>query len=108
MAEVAFAFEQEALDRAFATTMNDAVNRAMQDDPVIQKVAGKVDCRFRTCRVEIHDAKSNEVNQQLPGFLRSVGGSLRRAQADYVDGANGQKTVVLYLTNEEPAADPGR
>jgi len=109
MVEVATAFEQEALDRGFATTMKDAVDRAMQSDPVIQKVAGKVDCRSRTCRVEIHDAKSSEVSQQLPGFLRAVGGSLRRAQADYVDGNNGQKTVVLYLTNEEPAAPvPGR
>jgi hypothetical protein len=108
MVEVAAAFEQEVLDRDFATTTTDAVGGAIKNDPVLQKVAGKLDCRSRTCRLEIHDSKSSEVSRQLPIFLQSIGRTLRRAQADYVDGENGQKTVVLYLTNEEPVAEVPR
>lgn len=102
MVEVAVSFEQEPLDRNFSTATKGAVERAIQNNPVIQKVAGNVDCRSRTCRVEIHDGKSNEVSKQLPIFLQSLGRTLRRAQADHVDGGNGRKTMVLYLTNEEP------
>lgn len=105
MVEVARAFEQEGIDRDFARTTKDAVDRVVQNDAVIQKVAGRVECRSRTCRVEIRDSKSTEVSQQLPRFLQAVGGTLRRAQADYVDGENGQKTLLLYLTNEEPVAE---
>jgi hypothetical protein len=105
MVEVARAFEQEGIDRDFARTTRDAVDRVVQNDAVIQKVAGKVECRSRTCRVEIRDSKSTEVSQQLPRFLQAVGGTLRRAQADYVVGENGQKTLLLYLTNEEPVAE---
>lgn len=103
MLEVAAAFEQEPLDRNFSTTTKGALDKAIQNNSVIQKVAGNVDCRSRTCRVEIQDAKSPEVSKQLPLFLQAVGPTLRRAQADHVDGESGQKTMVLYLTNEEPA-----
>jgi len=104
MGEVATAFEKEAFNRGFATTAKGAVDRAIQSSPVLQKVADNVDCRSRTCRVEIHDGKSPDVSKQLPIFLQSVGRTLSSAQADYVDGENGQKTAVLYLTNEPPDA----
>lgn len=109
MAEVAASFEQEPRDRNFSTTTAGAVDRAIQNNPVIQKVAGNVDCRSRTCRVEIHDGKGSEVSKQLPVFLHSLGPTLHRAQADNVEGPNGQTTTVLYLTNEEPAVPlPGQ
>ena len=104
MSEVATAFEQETHDHGFATTAKSAVDRAIQSSPVLQKVADNVDCRSRTCRVEIHDGKSPAVSKQLPIFLQSIGRTLSTAQADYVDGENGQKTAVLYLTNEQPDA----
>jgi hypothetical protein len=106
MAEVAASFEQEPRDRNFSTTKKAAVDRAIQNNPVLQKVTGDVDCRSRTCRVEIRDSKSPEVSKQLPALLQSVGPALRRAQADQVDGVNGEKTTMLYLTNEEPGGQP--
>jgi len=109
MVEVAASFEQEPRDRNFATTKKAAVDRAIQNNPVLQKVAGDVDCRSRTCRVEIRDNKSPDVSKQLPALLQSVGPALRRAQADHVDGLNGERTTMLYLTNEEPGAPtPGQ
>lgn len=109
MADVAASFEQEPRDRNFSTTKKAAVDRALQDNPVLQKVAGEVDCRSRTCRVEIRDSKSPEVSKQLPALLQSVGPALRRAQADQVDSGNGVKTTMLYLTNEEAGVpSPGQ
>jgi hypothetical protein len=109
MSEVATAFEQETHNHGFATTAKGAVDRAIQSSPVLQKLANNVDCRSRTCRVEIHDGKSPDVSKQLPIFLQSIGRTLSTAQADYVDGENGQKTAVLYLTNDPPdAAQRGR
>jgi hypothetical protein len=109
MVEVAASFEQEPRDRNFSATKKAAVDRAIQDNPVLQKVAGDVDCRSRTCRVEIRDSKSPDVSKQLPALLHSVGPALRRAQADQVDGGNGRTTTMLYLTNEEPGVpSPGQ
>lgn len=104
MAEVAASFEQETLDRSFATTAKESVDKAISANPAIQATARKVDCRSRTCRVEIGDAKSATVEKQIPLLLNSLVRTLPRAQADYRDEENGQKTIVLYLTNEEPVA----
>lgn len=109
MIDVAASFEHEALDRTFAATAKESVTKAIAARPAIQATVGKVDCRSRTCRVEIGDAKSAAVEKQIPLLLNSLVGTLSRAQADYRDAENGQKTIVLYLTNEEPVAQaPGR
>jgi hypothetical protein len=108
MAEVAMGFEQEAPDRNFAATSQAAVARALQSNPAIQASAGKLDCRSRTCRIEIRDDGRDQLGKQLPLFLQAVGGTLPRAEADHVVGENGQKTMLLYLTTEEPAAKTAR
>jgi hypothetical protein len=108
MAEVAMAFEQETPDRSFAATSQAAVDLALQNNPAIQASAGKLDCRSRTCRIEIRDDGSGHLGKQLPLFLQAVGQTLPRAQADHVAGENGQKTMLLYLTNEQPAAQTAR
>jgi hypothetical protein len=107
MAEVAMAFEQEPPDRNFAVTSQAAVDRALASHPTIQASAGKLDCRARTCRIEIRDDGSGQLGKQLPLFLQAVGQTLSRAQADHVAGEHGQKTMLLYLTNE-PAAQTAR
>jgi hypothetical protein len=108
MSEVAAAFEQETVDRGFATQAMDALDKAIQSDPVIQAAAGNIDCRSRTCRVEIHDDGGGKIGKQLPLFLHSVGGALPNMQADKVAGENGQSTLVLFMTNEQPVAQVPR
>jgi hypothetical protein len=104
MAEVAMDFEQEPIDRTFATTAKRAVERELQNNPVIQAAAGKVECRTHTCRIEVHDPRNADVSKQLQMFLHKLGGTLPRAQADEVEDPNGQSTLVLYMTDQEPVA----
>jgi hypothetical protein len=104
MAEVAMDFEQEPVDRAFATTAKTAIERELQNNPVVQAVAGKVECRTHTCRFEIRDARNADVSKQLQMFVHKLGGTLPRAQADPVEDANGQLSLVLYMTDQEPLA----
>lgn len=108
MAEVAATFEDEALDRNFAATAQASVERALESQPALKSAAGKVDCRSRTCRLEVRKDGAGLVDKQLPLFLRAVGGVLPRAQADHIEGENGQKTMVLYLANGNPAMEPRR
>ena len=104
MAEVAIAFEEETLDRAFAAPAQSAVEQAFQSIPALQAVAGNIDCRSRTCRVEVRDAKSPEVSKALPLLLQKVGGMLPNMQADNFEDESGRSTAVLYFTNEQTVA----
>jgi hypothetical protein len=104
MAEVAMDFEQETVDRTFATKATTAVEQELQNNPVIQAAAGKVECRTHTCRLEIRDARNSEVSKQLQMFVHKLGPTLPRAQADQVQDANGQTNLVLYMTDQEPVA----
>jgi hypothetical protein len=104
MAEVALAFEEETFDRGFAAPAQNAVDQAIQSNPVIRAAAGKVECRSRTCRVEVRDSRSPDVSKQLPLFLHTVGRVLPNMQADHVEDESGRSTAVLYLTNEQIVA----
>jgi len=104
MAEVAMDFEQETVDRTFSTKATAAVEQELQNNPVIQAAAGKVECRTHTCRLEIRDARNSDVSKQLQMFVHKIGPTLPRAQADEVSDPNGQTHLVLYMTDQEPVA----
>jgi hypothetical protein len=101
MAEVSAAFASEPLDRRFASVGQAAITSAFQKHPVIQAAAGKIDCRSRTCRVEIADNQSGSLDKELPLFVNSVGGTLPNMKAERVGDRSGPSTMVLYFTNEQ-------
>jgi hypothetical protein len=105
MADVSAAFASEPLDRRFASVGQAALATAIQKNPVIQAAVGNIDCRSRTCRVEISDDGSGKLDKQLPLFVQSVGGTLPNMQAERVGDRSGPSKMVLYLTDErQPVA----
>ncbi len=105
MADVSAAFESEPLDRRFASAAQAALATAIEKNPVVQAAVGNVDCRSRTCRVEVSDDRSGKLDKQLPLFVQSVGGTLPYMQAERVGDRRGPSKMVLYLTNErQPVA----
>ena len=103
MAEVSAAFASEPLDRRFASVGETAITAAIQKNPVIQAAAGKIDCRSRTCRVEIADDQNPKLDKELPLFVQSLGGTLPNMKAERVGDRSGPSTMVLYFTNERQA-----
>lgn len=62
---------------------------------------GKVrnlECRSRTCRVEIDDDRAGAVSKELPVFVQQLADTLPSTQADHIDDGNGHTTMVLYMT----------
>lgn len=104
MAKVAQAFEAEALDPRWASVTGETVENAVLADPVISAAAGEVQCRSKTCRIEITMDTAGAVDKQLPLFVHGLGGTLPFGQADRIENSDGTISLALYLGTRAPDA----
>jgi hypothetical protein len=100
MDEVSAAFREESVDRAWSEATGSALKSAVDNDPLLREAAAALECRTRTCRLELDNDGSGKLDKQLPLFAQSVQGTLSSIQAEHVAGADGAARIVLYLSNE--------
>ena len=103
MAEVSSGLRKRAARSRLRVRGAGGDHHGFSKHPVIQAAAGNVDCRSRTCRVEIADNQSGKLDKELPLFVNSVGGTLPNMKAERVGDRSGPSTMVLYFTNEQQA-----
>jgi len=109
MVEVESAFQRQALDSNWAGTASAVVQQALSADEVLRAAGGKVECRSRTCRVEMVEAAPGQVTERLRPLLSKLGENLPRSTVDYVDEGGGRTRIVVYLDKDvAPQGAPGR
>lgn len=105
MAEVAAAFAEEPVQKAWADEKQDFVEARLQTEATLSGAAGRVECRSRTCRVEF-TGNPTDLNKDLPVFVHSLGQTLPSAQAERIEQPDGRVTMVLYVSDQrEPAGE---
>lgn len=97
MVKVEAEFTDEPRDERWSSTMTSALKDAASKHEAIGKRLQRIDCRSKTCRVEVSDDGSAALTQQLPLFLLQMGNDLPSMQSEQVENGNGQRTTVLYL-----------
>jgi hypothetical protein len=106
MLEVAAAFEEEPLEKAWAVEKRELVESHLEGNPILNAAARNVECRSHTCRVEL-TGKHAEVNNELGMFVHKLGPVLPRAKAERIEEPDGQVTMVLYVSErKEQPIDP--
>lgn len=96
MAEVAFGFEQEPRDGRWATAASAAVANGLKRDPALAALAGPIDCRSTTCRVQVEQDAAGVVDKQLPMFLNGLTDTLPVMEAEH-EVIDGKPRYTLYL-----------
>jgi hypothetical protein len=96
MAEVAAAFELEPRDPSWSATAKQALESALAREPVLQQVAGKIDCRSSTCRLEVSRDADGKVDKQLLPMLNTLAETLPEMEAKETT-IDGKSTYTLYL-----------
>lgn len=94
------AFQRESIDSSWASSTTAAVRAALASDQVKQ-TARRVECRARTCRVEIPDDASGALASALPLFSLQIAPALSHVAVDRVTDGRGAATVILYLTKDD-------
>jgi hypothetical protein len=101
-------FQSERLETQWSTESTGAI-RAALDAPGVGLKASQIDCRSKTCRMEVPLDDAGKNGKAMPLFANALAGSLPSMVADYRDEAGGGKTMILYLSStiERPTNQPG-
>lgn len=102
VASIDAAFQREPVEPRWSTAMASAVTTAVAGDDHLQRLTRSVECRSRTCRVEVADDGSARMQRTVLKFAQRVG----RELPDVVFGRNedtgGAPTIVLYMSRPDP------
>ncbi|MGH8083129.1 MAG: hypothetical protein ACREP7_21300 [Lysobacter sp.] len=101
------AFRQERVDPRWAPDATSRVWDAINGNDVMRGAMRNVECRATTCRVEVADDGSGNVNKNLPLWSQQMTDLLPRMVGQQVVGANGQTGTVLYLMAPDPGSARG-
>jgi len=93
------AFLNEQADVAWGQRAMAAVRDAFgQGNEALASQIGSIECRSRSCRVELGPAATDAVAHELPLILGHLSSLLPHATAGQVDQGNGLQSTLLYLS----------
>jgi hypothetical protein len=110
MAALEAAFRQEPVDHRWSSQTELAVQEALVSNEAAQTMVRNVECRSRTCRLEvIDDGGDIPAVDFMSTFAMQVGPILPSIAVNHVEDANGVKTMILYLSRDvdEPPHEGG-
>jgi len=90
-------FQAEARDSTWASRTRSSIQESAGKRGSATSLVRAVDCRSKTCRVEVTD-QENE-HHDLRNFLRDCSLMFPTVLADHVAGPDGKPTYILYLMN---------
>jgi hypothetical protein len=109
MGTITHAFDTEVTDARWAPNAAASVRAALDSDEVLRNLAGSIDCRQQTCRVEIQDDGTQRMMKSLPLLANNVAATLPAVTAERIDNGNGRSTMVLYMSRlQQPQAPTER
>jgi hypothetical protein len=107
MEELESAFQRQSADPRWADGATAGIRKALAADAVLRSVGGKVECRARTCRLEMLEDQPGKVSDRLRPLLSGLGETLPRSSVDYVHEGPGRTRIVVYLDKDEDPPAPG-
>ena len=107
MEGVAQSFAGERIDFGWAGNTSSRVAAAIDEDTVLRSAAHEIECRERTCRLQIEDDGSGRLSQRLSMMSLRLMDVLPTAAAELVDQGNGRNALVLYMSSQPSVAPPG-
>lgn len=100
VAGVAQSFAAEKVDPHWAGSTAALVENVFAGDQTLRTFDHQVQCRERTCRLEITNADTGQLRERLPFITLGVAGALPNIAAEQVRQPDGRTTMVLYMTNQ--------
>jgi hypothetical protein len=98
MASVEADFWGESADPGWAVQATATVQEALAGDEAMQAAVHDVECRSRSCRLEIADDGASALAKSIPFLATRLAATLPDMTTGQVEDGNGGKTTILYLS----------
>lgn len=102
IADLAAKFSREPRDRNWSSTVEATIREAATQSPALSSAVRGVDCRSKSCRVEVVDDQASNLSENLKYLIRGCGRTLPNVVADHIkatDAADGKAAYVLYMSS---------
>lgn len=103
MAGIDAGFRKEVTDPGWSSTTSTMVRSVLAASNELGPLARDLECRSRTCRVEIADDGSGASGKLIPKFAQQVGRELPHMVAERVEDPRGGTMMVLYMSRLDDA-----
>jgi hypothetical protein len=107
MQEVATAFQAELRDQQWARSQTALLEERFVGDEPMRAALKNIDCRSKTCRIDMVDDRKGKFDRGLPLFLQKLGSAFPSGQASTVDNPDGTRSVSVYLSTNASPDGPG-
>ncbi|RSZ58250.1 hypothetical protein HF313_00685 [Massilia atriviolacea] len=92
-------FRAEPVDHAWSNQASAAVRAALaRTNGELETQVRRLECRTRTCRIEVNPASADQLESAMPAVLANLGATLPNMTATQVGSDDGSAATVLYLT----------
>jgi hypothetical protein len=98
IADIEADFSMEVRDATWSSATAGNIQDIARMNESIGNALRSVECRSRSCRVEIVDDASADTTNNLPTFLMALGSTLPNTVADHVQAPDGHQIYVIYMT----------
>lgn len=103
MAEVDAQFQSEPQDLGWSATTSATIRDTLQADDSSRGTVRSIECRSKSCKIEILDDGSGKVSQSLPIIMAQLGDTLPMSQADHAALGDGRVLMTLYMSRDATA-----
>ena len=106
MASIEQAFANEKVEPMWASRASARVGSTFEGDEMLRNIAHTVECRQKTCRVQLDDDGSGRLSGRMPFLTLGLADVLPQVSAEHIDQPNGRGAMVLYMSSQRlaPAA----
>jgi hypothetical protein len=101
MAGVERAFEQEPRNEHWASGTSELLRNALGTEPIMLAALRGIECRARSCRMEIRDDGSAAFAQELPLMVHALGAVLPEVRFTQSDLGSGAQLHILYMSKSD-------
>lgn len=108
VSEAEAGFNDERTDERWATELSATIYREIANQPTLRGKAKTVECRSKSCKIELSDDGSAGFASEVPQLVDELGAKVSSVIFDVEHDAAGRRTQVLYLSRAEPTEPSAR
>jgi|SRR3569833_1126326 len=104
IAAIDTSFRKEVVDPRWSANTSSRIQSVLSTDEMGHIQADSIDCRSESCRVELHDNGSGQLNKNMPMMAQELAGTLPNITASTAIRPDGALSMVLYLSRQAQGA----